>query len=189
MGLFDAILGRTKPVKSKSEALFAMATAALTLQTKLQLTPASRAGIVFRPVESSYFDEAERELRDMLVQSGKDEDLHFQAQTDSLGYRWIIVGNQSFEELVAALHMVSITLTDSGFGDQLLAAVFRFDTASRPVYWLYNYKRGAFYPMVPAPGEQRRDNGEELKLGAVMARELPIEKATDHWYAIWGIPF
>ncbi len=189
MGLFDAILGRTKAVKSKSEALFAMATAQVTLQTKLQLTPASRAGIAFKPVESSYFVEAEQQLDQMLKQSGTDENLRYQTQTDSYGYRWIIVENESFEELVAAIHMVSITLTEQSFGDQLLAGVFRFDTASHPVYWIYNYKRGAFYPFVPASGEQQRDNGDELRLGGLMAKELPIEKATDRWYAIWGIPF
>jgi hypothetical protein len=189
MGFLDSLLGRTKPVKSRSEALFAMATAAVTLETKLQLTPARRAGIVFRPIESSYFASAEQQLQQMLQQSGKDENLRFVTQTDSYGYRWIILENDSFEQLVAAQHMVSLTLADSGFGDQLLAAVFRFDTASRPVYWIYNYKRGTFYPFVPGRSDRERDNGEELRLAAVIGRELPIEKATDHWYAIWGIPF
>ena len=189
MSILDALFGRTKSVKSKSEALFAMSTAQVTLQTKLQLTPGRQAGIVFRPVESSYFADAERQLQDMLRQSHTDENLSYQTQTDSYGYRWIIVENDSFEQLVAALHMVSLTLTDQGFGDQLLAAVFRFDTAGGPVYWIYNYKRGAFYPFVPHGTGQQRDNGRELELGGIMKGELPIDKATDHWYALWGIPF
>jgi hypothetical protein len=189
VSLLDSLFGRTKTVKSRSEALFAMSTAQVTLQTKLQLTPAKRAGVVFRPVESSYFVEAQKQVDDMLRQSGTDDNLRFETQTDSYGYRWVVVENDSFEQLVAALHMVSLTLTDQGFGDQLLAAVFRFDTASSPVYWLYNYKRGAFYPFVPAASGQQRDNARELELGGLMKRELPIEKATDHWYALWGIPF
>jgi hypothetical protein len=189
VGLLETLFGRTKPVKSKSEALFAMATAQLTLETKLQLTPARRAGIVFKPVESSYFVEAEQQLQEMLRQSGSDDNLRYTTQTDSYGYRWIILENDSFEQLVAAQHMVSITLSDNGFGDQLLAAVFRFDSAAHPVYWIYNYKRGAFYPFVSGRGDRERDNGEELRLAAVIGRELPVEKATDHWYAIWGIPF
>jgi len=188
LGFIDALFGRTKNVKSKSEALFAIATAQITLQTKLQMTPAQRAGIVFRPVESSYFADAEHQLQELLRQSGTDDNLRYETQTDTYGYRWIIVENQSFEQLVAALHMVSITLTEQGFGDQLLAAVFRFDTAARPVYWVYNYKRGAFYPFVPSGAGQQRDNGKELELGAVMKTELPVDKATDHWYALWGIP-
>ena len=189
MGILETLFGRTKPVKSKSEALFAMATARLTLQTKLQLTPSQRAGVVFRPIDSSYFAEAEQQLQGMLHQSSVDEQLKYQTQTDSYGYRWIIVENSDFDELVAAIHMVSLTLTDHGFGDQILAAVFRFDAADHPVYWIYNYKRAAFYPMVPQRGRQERDNGEELRLTAVIGKELPMEKATDHWYAIWGIPF
>jgi hypothetical protein len=188
VGLLDVLFGRTKPVKSKSEALFAMATAEVTLSTSLQLTPAKRAGIVFKPVESSYFDQAEQEVQAILNQSGKDDNLRFSTETDSYGYRWIILQHESFEQLVAAQHMISLTLADNGFGDQLLAAVFRFDSASHPIYWIYNYKRGAFYPFVPR-GSHERDNGEELRLGAVMKNELPIEKATDKWYAIWGIPF
>src|SRR5436305_12657613 len=104
MGIFDALLGRTKPVKSKSEALFAMATAQITLQTKLQLTPAQRAGIVFKPVESSYFADAEQQLAEMLKQSSKDDNLRYQTQTDNYGYRWIILEDDGFEELVAAMH-------------------------------------------------------------------------------------
>src|SRR5579884_792311 len=168
MSFLDSLLGRSKPVKSKSEALFAMATARLTLETKLQLTPSRRAGVVFRPVESSYFAEAEQQLQGMLQQSGKDENLRYQTQTDSYGYRWIIVENEDFDGLVAAIHMVSLTLSDAGYGDQILAAVFRFDTADHPVYWIYNYKRAAFYPMVPLRGRQERDNGEELRLAAVI---------------------
>jgi len=189
MGIFDTLFGRSKPVPSKSEALFAISTAQITLQTKLQLTPSTRAGIVFRPVDSGYFVEAEQQVQGMLQQSGKDDNLRFETQTDSYGFRWIILKHDTFEELVAAMHMISLTLTDQRFGDQLLAGVFRFDSATRPVYWIYNYKRGTFYPFVPVGSRQERDNAEELKLGSVMKGELPIEKATDRWYPIWGIPF
>jgi hypothetical protein len=122
------------------------------------------------------------------VQSQKDDNLRFQVQTDTFGYRWVIVENEQFEELVAALHMVSITLTEEGFGAQLLAAIFRFDTASRPIYWIYNYKRGSFYPFVPAAGDQQRDNERELVLKAQVGSELPIEPELERWFPLWGIP-
>jgi hypothetical protein len=44
------------------------------------------------------------------------------------------------------------------FGDRVLAASFPFrDERDKPIYWIYNYKRGAFYPFVPFAGEQQRE--------------------------------
>jgi hypothetical protein len=192
MGILETLFGRTKPLKSKSEQLFAMATASITLQTKLDLQPSGAAGIVFRPVDSSYFREAEQELDGLLKLSSKEENVQVETQTDRYGFRWIILHDQSFEDLVATIHMVSLTLTDKGFGEQLLAAVFRMnqaDAGNRPVYWVYNYKRGSFYPFVPQGSSERRDNAAELHFSAVMDGELPIEKAPEHWYPLWGIPF
>jgi len=103
----------------------------------------------------------------------------------------IILADDQFEDLVANLHMVSITLTEKGFGDQLLAAAFRMNQAgagNRAVYWVYSYKRGTFYPFVPAPGDQQRDTESELRWKAQMANELPIEQELERWFPLWGIP-
>lgn len=192
MGLLDTLFGRTKPVKSKSEQLFAMATASITLQTKLDLQAAGAAGVVFRPVESSYFRQAEEELTQLLGLSSKESSIGVRTETDEFGYRWILLTDPAFEDLVANIHMVSLTLTDKGFGDQLLAAVFRtnqLDAGNRPVYWVYNYKRGSFYPFVPEAGAQRRDNSAELHFASIMDGELPVEKSPEYWYPLWGIPF
>ncbi len=85
-----------------------------------------------------------------------------------------------------------------GFGEQLLAAVFRFTGEpggdhGRAVYWVYNFKRGRYYPFVPRPGapaggQGSRDNAYELHLLSVMEKELPVEKELDRWYALWGLP-
>ena len=56
------------------------------------------------------------------------------------------------------------------------------DEAGKPVYWIYNYKRGAFYPFVPAAGEQQRDNERELRLKAQIGTELPIEAELERWF-------
>ncbi len=188
MGFFDVLFGRNKPVRSQTEKLFAISTAQVTLQMQLGLTPGNEAGVVFRPMQSALFEEAERELTDLLRLGAQETGSEVSQQGDSFGFRWVLVRDDQFEDLVATIHMVSLTLEDKGFRDQLLAAVFRFNKDGRAVYWLYNYKRGAFYPFVPEPG-QRRDNGEELRYAALMEKELPIEKQTDQWYPLWGIPF
>ena len=136
MGLFDSLLGRSRPVPSKIEGLFAMATAQVTLETQLGLKAGDRAGICFRPVESNYFDKASSELDGLLQISAKETGTSYQTETDEFGYRWIIVTDPQFENLVATIHIVSQTLKENGFGDQLLAAIFRFITPSgKPAGW------------------------------------------------------
>lgn len=188
MKLLDILFGRTRPVKSKLEKLFAIATARVTLETKLELRPASAAGIVFRPVQASAFSAVNQELGHLLALSARDTGSRIRQLDDEYHFRWIIVEDEDFEDLVTTLHVVSLTLTEYGFGDQLLAAVFRFNGPQGGVYWIYNYKRGAFYPFVPT-GDQKRDNARELHLQAVMSKELPIDPALESWYALWGIPF
>jgi hypothetical protein len=192
MGILDALFGRSKPVASKSEQLFAIATASVTLQTKLDLEPSGSAGVVFRPVDSSYFREAEAEIAQLLALHDGANQVQTRTQTDDFGFRWIVLSSPVFEDLVANVHMVSLTLTEKGFGEQLLAAVFRANQAdadNRAVYWIYNYKRGSFYPLIPKGAAQQRDNAAELHFASVMEGELPIEKGPEYWYAIWGMPF
>ncbi len=85
------------------------------------------------------------------------------------------------------------------------------------MYWIYNYKRGAFYPFVPKArgagagegagfggagagggaggagedgggGAGERDNERELVLKAQIGAELPVEQELDRWFPLWGIP-
>ena len=53
---------------------------------------------------------------------------------------------------------------------------------------IYNYKRGTYYPFVPAGGAQARDTERELRLKAQFGRELPLEPELERWFPLWGIP-
>jgi hypothetical protein len=187
---FDSLFGRTRPVPSKVERLFAISTAEITLESQLNLKPSDRAGITFRPVESSFFDQLTSELNDLLKISTKDTGTTYETRTDEFGFRWVLLQDPQFEDLVATIHIVSETLVEHQFGEQLLAAVFRFTSAeNQPVYWFYSYKRGTFYPFVPSGRERKRDNARELRVSSAMQRELPIEPELERWYPMWGVPF
>ena len=94
-----------------------------------------------------------------------------------------------FDDLVVGINAVSSALEAGGYGERVLCAVFSFqDARSRPLYWIYNYKRGAFYPFVPAPGKQQRDTERELVLKAQIGSELPVEAELTRWFPLWGIP-
>jgi hypothetical protein len=68
--------------------------------------------------------------------------------------------------------------------------VFAFDDAQgRRVSFIYNYKRGTWYPFVPAAGaDKQRDNERELQIKAMVGEELPFEPELERWFPLWGIP-
>jgi hypothetical protein len=68
--------------------------------------------------------------------------------------------------------------------------VFAFkDAQGAQIYFIYNYKRGFWYPFVPAAGgAQERSTERELQIKAQMSSELPIEPELERWFPLWGIP-
>jgi hypothetical protein len=79
-------------------------------------------------------------------------------------------------------------LTEQGFGGQLLAAAFRFDGGGHPVYWIYGFKTGTFWPFVPTGEKQERDNARELQLKAQLEKELPVEPDLTKWFGLFDGP-
>jgi hypothetical protein len=76
----------------------------------------------------------------------------------------------------------------AGHGERLLCAVFAFrDAQKRPLYFIYSYKRGTWYPFVPS-GDKGRATERELQLKAKVGTELPIEPELERWFPLWGIP-
>ncbi len=185
----DSLLGRSRPEPPKSERIFAMATAHVTMQTSFGLEPDRTAAITFRPVSSGYFEQAADELNQLLELSTGHTGSSYRTTTDNYGFDWIILDDSDFEDMVATIHVVSSTLMEHQFGDRILAALFRFrDRDDRAVYWFYNFRRGMFYPFIPT-GKQERDSAEEMRLANLLDGELPVDKDLERWYPMWEIPF
>ena len=64
---------------------------------------------------------------------------------------------------MTTIHVTAQSMTDDGFGEQLLCALFGFEPGN--VRFVYNFKRGTFYPFVPQ-GTNTRDTERELQLQA-----------------------
>ncbi len=188
MGLTDVLFGRKRLKESKGERLFAISTARVTLEVELGLRPAKRAAVVFKPLSSGEFVRTENELSELLDVAARETGSRVTRNEDQFGYEWIVVEDNDFEDLVATVHLVGSELQARGFGPQLLAAVFRFDGAKHPVYFVWGYKRGAFWPFVPTGKEKERDNAKELELKAKLERELPIEPDLTRWLALFDAP-
>ncbi len=190
MGFLDILTGGGRKLKQPApDRLFAMSTAAITMELQLNLASSGRAAIVFQPLATSDFDSVVAEMEEVLHGIGGDVGTSVEKSDDTFGYRWMIIADEDFEDLVVGINGVSSALIAGGYGDRVLCAVFSFrDQGGKPVYWIYNYKRGAFYPFVPASGEQQRDNERELRLRAQIGAELPIEADLERWFPLWGIP-
>jgi hypothetical protein len=188
LGLRDVLLGRKKLAGPARERLFALCTAAVTLETELGLRSAGAAGICFKPLSAGDFVRAENELQQLLEGVAADSGSKLERREDKFGFTWIVVRDPELEDQVTAIHAVAQGLEEQGFGPQLLAAVFRFDGGKHPVYWIYGYKRGAFWPFVPTGEDQERDNAEELELKAKLEPELPIEQDLSRWLALFDAP-
>jgi hypothetical protein len=187
MGIRDVLFGRRRLKEAKREALFALPSAAVTMDVELGLRPAGVAAVVFKPLSAGEYVRAENEMQELLEVTARESSSRLDRKSDDYGFEWLSVHDEHFEDLVTTVHLVGSELAERGFGEQLLAAVFRFDGGKAPVYWVYGYKRGAFWPFVPT-GERERDNAEELELKAKLEKELPIEPDISMWFALFGLP-
>jgi hypothetical protein len=188
LGLRDVLFGRKELKAAKSERIFALSTARITLETELGLKPDGVAAVVFKPLSAGEFVRAENELQELLDVAARDSGSRIERRSDSMGFEWLIVRDPELEDLVTTVHLVASELVARGFGSQLLAAMFRFDGADHPVYWIYGYKRGAFWPFIPTGEGQERDNAEELELKAKLEKELPIEPDLTRWFGMFDAP-
>jgi hypothetical protein len=188
LGFLDAVLGGRRKLKAPApDRLFAMTTAQVALETELGLRHRNVAGIVFQPLATGDFQQIVTETDELLQSAAADTGTTVDTADDEFGYRWIVLRDKDFEDLVVSLNTVSGQLQAGGYGERLLAAVFVFEERGKPLYFIYNFKRGAYYPFVPT-GEKKRDTERELRLKAQVGRELPMEQELERWFPLWEIP-
>ena len=188
MGFFDALLGGRRKLSGPApDRLFAMSTAYVQLETGLGITSRGSAGLVFQPLGTADFESLMKETEELLSSAAQETGTTTETKVDEYGYRWAVLRDPDFEDIVVAVNTVSSQLESGGYGDRLLCAVFAFEEKGKPIYWIYNYKRGSFYPFVPT-GKQKRDSEREFRLKAQMADELPLEQELGRDLPLWDIP-
>ena len=188
MGLRDIAFGRKKLPGPKDDRLFALSTASVTLETELGLTTAGKAALTYRPLSSGEFSRVDDDTEQLVKQAGSSAGAQVERRSDTYGFEWLIVSDPELEGQITSVHAVAAELTAQGFGEQLLAAPFRFQGAQNPVYIIYGFKRGAFWPFIPTGQGQNRDNAAELELKAKLEGELPIEQDLTRWLGLFDAP-
>ncbi|WKX71588.1 hypothetical protein [Streptomyces sp. XD-27] len=196
MGLLDAILGRSKPVRPDLDQLFALPSAAITLQAGAGFTPTGVGSVCFATVEGGAFERLRQDVRALLDADTERGGAPVEFSRDSYGYTWLLTRQPSDDcaALVNDLHAVNSALEEAGFGPQLLCSLMAFRGASeegsaRHLGLVYLYKRGTFYPFAPLPdAAEKRDNALELQIRSLLADDLRIEKDLSRWFPVWGAP-
>jgi hypothetical protein len=190
VGLRDTLFGRTKQVQPKLDNLFALPTAALTLQTELDLVTSGQAGLCFKAGsgESTISTDADVE---QLLNFDEAGDEKVSITTDDLGFKWLVVKDPDLESQVTRIHSANTSMVENGLGPRLLCAVFGFVPKTPPgegsVRMVYLLKQGTFYPFAPTSKNQR-DNELELRIRSFLENDLPMEKDLTRWMALWDLP-
>ena len=183
MGLFGRGKGGAKVGK-----LSALARVQGTLEGELGLRATGVAGVCFKPRPAKDFMQAEQQLDDLIGAVGINSSASVRRRSDSYGFDWLVAREGDLERLVAAVEMVASELAKRGFGGQLLAALFSFESRERPVYLVYGFKSGTFWPFVPTGEGQERDNDEEIRLRDALKSQLPFEPRLEQWLGLFDAP-
>ncbi|WIV65719.1 PspA-associated protein PspAB [Natrialbaceae archaeon AArc-T1-2] len=191
MGLLDglrAVLGLRAERDAKRDAdpddLFGMSTAYITMEAELGYEAMAEGALCFSGVDSHQFREAVDEVEAILEAGREETGTDFTVTEDDHGYHWVVLEDDDPEDLITSMHFAADTFVEHGYGSRLLAAVFGYRNEDGPAYWIYSFRRGAFYPFVPRPGRER-DSSTEFTLEATLDGELEIERDKEYWYPLW----
>jgi hypothetical protein len=163
-------------------------------------------GVCFKPPTGQGFEEMQAEVVKLLTMDGTGS---LRKAEDSYGYHWLVVEDADIGELVTKIHLVNSSLSDAGWGPQLLCSVFGLaqlpavaDGSEGPeaelkagpgtvlastAFLVYLFKRGTFYPFAPE-GHEKRDTEQELRLKSLIADDLVVEPDLDRWFPLWDLP-
>jgi hypothetical protein len=195
MGIFDSIrevLGvraeRDATRDANPDDLWGMSTAYVTMEADLGFVPADAAALCFGDVDATDFADAVDEVESIL-RAGEDETgTGFRRHEDDHGYNWVVLSDPDPEDLVTSVHFAADTFVERGYGSRLLAAVFAFEPARDAdrgrAYWVYSFRRGAYYPFAPRRNHDR-DQRLEFKLQSVLDGELAVEDDESYWFPLW----
>jgi hypothetical protein len=191
MGIFDSVrsaLGIAAEADATRTAdpedLFGMSTAYVTMEADLGYDPVGAAALCFSSVDSTDFADTVEEV-ETILRAGEDETgTAFHRHRDDHGYHWVVLEDPDPEDLLTSIHFAADTFVEQGYGSRLLAAVFGFQRGDTRAYWVYSFRRGAYYPFVP-DGDRERNSKVEFKLQSVLDGELGLESDEQYWYALW----
>jgi hypothetical protein len=192
VGFWDAVTGRSRVKPNNLDALFAIPSAAITLQTAAGLDPTGTGSVCFRSAAGAAFAQTRDEVVELIKADPQAPEVEI--TDDGFGFTWLVVHRapDDVTGLCTDLHAVNTSLEMQGFASGLLCSVVPFaDRSGRRVGLVYLYKQGTFYAFAPTgdqASQRTRDNLLEISVRDQLAGELPMETDLSRWFALWGAP-
>ena len=158
MGFLSVITGKRKLPAPRRTGCSRSAPRTSRSRRRCRSPPAGSAAIVFQPLATADFESIVRDMEEVVRATARDSGTRVETSDDTYGFRWLVLRGTGFDDLVVGINAVSTATRGRRLRrPRLLCAVFAFrDAQGKRIYWIYNYKRGAFYPFVPAGGEEQR---------------------------------
>ena len=148
-----------------------------------------KVAVCLKPFTDPVFNDLERKISDLVVAGVRTTHTDYKEIDDEYGFRWILLVNPKFEDLVAMVYTITQLCDELDTGTRIAAIVFPFTSEGKVVHWVYNHQRGTFYPFVPIDEGKFRDSVAEFDLYSRIKNDLPLEDDLSKWYPLWGIPF
>ncbi len=141
MRFLDSLLGRTKPKAPDLDAMFALPSAAVTLESSTGLRPSGQGAVAYKPASGAAFATTGEDLHRLLQLSGEQSATTIGSHDDRYGYRWIVVEDPDVEDIVTSIHLVNRALE---------ARWLRLTAALLGVRFLrLGHRRGTLPPRLP----------------------------------------
>src|SRR5487761_2064981 len=106
MGLFDALLGKSKAAQPDLGHLFALSSAAVSLQAAENLVSTLRAGVCFKAIDAQSFAAARSEITGLLTlddgtnaAATENSGVTLHETTDRYNYNWMVLNGTDFDTL------------------------------------------------------------------------------------------
>src|SRR4051794_17463767 len=107
MGLTDILFGRKKLKEPAADKLFALTTAAVSLDVECGLKPAGVAAVIFKPLSAGEFSQVDADVEELLKSVAQGSGAQLERKKDSFGFEWVIVRDPELEDQVTAVHAVA----------------------------------------------------------------------------------
>ncbi len=188
MGLWETMSGHRKIKGPELDALFAIPSAAITLEAGAGFVATGVGSVCYRGASGAAFHETQSDIVALLNDDPEAPDVEI--VEDDFGFTWLTVHGDPTDTagLCTDLHAVNTMLAEQGFDSGLLCTLVPFgDPDGRRFGLVYLYRSGTFYPFAPA-GDHQRDNLLEFQVRDLLAGELPVEEDLTRWLAVWGAP-
>ena len=188
MGFLDALFGTKGKLKGAApDRLFAMTTAQRHDGDRARPEEPPARRVVFQPIGTADFKQIVAETEELLKGTAEETGTKVKTHDDEYGYRWLILEDPDFDDLVVAMNTVSVQLQGGGYGDRLLAPCSpsrkrasrsTSSTTSSAAATTRSCPRRATRRATPSASCGSRPTGAEL----------PWEEDMARWFPLWDIP-